>query len=62
MAKAKTCPFCGRELIPTKVKDKVHGGDLVLFYIHEAGECILSYFKVLPEEVEAWNRRDEKCD
>ena len=58
MDKLRPCPFCGRSLVATTIHDKVHGKEVALFYTHEASECLLSYFKITPEEIDRWQSRD----
>ena len=54
----KHCPFCGRRLLKIDFENKVEGKENVLFFLHEKGDCLLSYFKLFPDEIEKWERRE----
>ena len=52
MAELKPCPFCGGEFGKIILKTPITGE-----YRHWDNGCILSFFFINEEDIEAWNRR-----
>lgn len=54
----KSCPFCGANLDPLKMKN-LEGQTVVYAYMHPSDECVLANMKIYNKEVEKWNRREK---